>query len=87
MKLERIYIVLTDIWHLLLGLLTPYTAQILEALLGIRVPAIATATAMAVIYVSYQSLDDDPPEERTADLLEYILGIITAIAHRTQPNQ
>jgi hypothetical protein len=81
MNPRRLYVLATDVWHFLLGLLTPYTTQILEALLGIQVPTMVVAI-IPLIYVAYQSLDDDPADEKAVDLLEYMLGIIAAMVHR-----
>jgi hypothetical protein len=78
--MKRLYIALTDLWHLLLGIATALLARNHEVIantlsihpfLGIIIPL-----SIIAIYIAYQSLDDDTPEERAGDLLEYAIGLI-----------
>jgi hypothetical protein len=78
--MNKLYIVITDLWHMLLGLTTVVSAKHYELLgkllffypwLGALIPFLIVCT-----YMAYQSLDDDPPEEKAADLIEYGIGMI-----------
>jgi hypothetical protein len=78
--MSKLYTVITDLWHTFLGIATALLARYNEKLgetlfiypsLGIIAPLLIIIT-----YMAYQSLDDDPPEERVGDLVEYSAGMI-----------
>jgi hypothetical protein len=78
--MSKLYIVLTDIWHAILGMTTIHTAKHYELLgkllffypdLGVIIPFLVVS-----IYMAYQALDDDDPIERVGDLIEYSIGMI-----------
>ena len=78
--MSKLYIVVTDLWHTFLGIITILSAKHYELIskviffypfLGILIPFL-----IICIYMIYQSLDDDPPEERVGDLVEYSIGMI-----------
>jgi len=78
--MSKLYIALTDIWHMVLGFITAQSAKHSDHIgrllfiypwLGIIIPFIIIITFMV-----YQSLDDDDPIERAADLIEYSIGMI-----------
>jgi hypothetical protein len=83
MDLRSIYIALTDVWHMVLGFITAQTAKHSDYIgrllfiypwLGIIIPFV-----IIIIYMAYQSLDDDDPVERVGDLVEYSIGLIIGL--------
>jgi hypothetical protein len=78
--MNRLYIVLTDIWHAFIGILTIYIAKHYGYLGGLLFfyPFLGALIPLVImgIYFTYQSLDDDDPIERLGDLVEYAIGMI-----------
>ncbi len=84
MDLKKIYVALTDVWHAALGLITAQTTKhyqylgsmvFLHPLQGLTIPIF-----IAVLFIVYQSLDNDSEDERVGDLVEYIIGLIVGLA-------
>jgi hypothetical protein len=78
--MSKLYIALTDMWHMALGIITIVSAKHYELIgktllfypiLGILIPLLIVS-----IYMAYQALDDDEPIERVGDLVEFSIGMI-----------
>lgn len=78
---SKTYVAMTDIFHMFLGVLTMLSAKY-NTILSLVFPfntSIAIPFIFISIYIAYQVFDDDPPEERMIDLMEYALGMILGL--------
>jgi hypothetical protein len=73
---RRVFIALTDVFHFILGFITPISGYWLFLLVGNPMLITLAPIAIAVAFIVYQNMDDDPAEEKLGDLLEYALGVI-----------
>ena len=82
MNTHKLYTILTDIFHIVLGMLTVQLAQHIDIISSYVTPIPAYTAVFAILftYAAYQVVDDDPPEEKVADMLEYATGMMLSIA-------
>jgi len=82
MNRHRLYVISTDIFHTLLGFVTVQLAKHVDLLSSYITYAVAYTLVFITLfaYIAYQIIDDDPPEERLADLVEYASGMILGLA-------
>lgn len=77
---RKIYIALTDISHAFTGIATVILLKSAKYDIYSNIVLISLAFTLMIAFITYQVFDDDPPEEKTSDLIEYAVGLIIGSA-------
>lgn len=79
---RKVYIIVTDIFHMLFGVLTILSVKY-NTILSLIFPyntSIVIPFLLVSVYMAYQAVDDDPPEEKVADMIEYAVGLVLGLS-------